>query len=193
MPEKGERSRGRAYARILLTAGGAAAVIAAAIALGGAIKPAGQQDSSPRAMNALRDITDSDVSAPALPWRKSTISSNFTTGITGFPHKKAGERDVDGGGAKHVSAVRNRAHVDERHGRNELVRPRPRADPAGHRHSPRSSPRAKRAPGDPHPAWPDTTGLGGSPSLIEMKCDELFPPHKREFRIRNVACHRLLG
>jgi hypothetical protein len=31
------------------------------------------------------------------------------------------------------------------------------------------------------------------PSLLEMQCDELFPAHEPEFRLRNMACHHLLG
>lgn len=38
---------------------------------------------------------------------------------------------------------------------------------------------------------------GGSPNwavlLLSAKCDELFPPSRVEFRIRNQACHLLYG
>ncbi|MER6947236.1 hypothetical protein ABT294_24690 [Nonomuraea sp. NPDC000554] len=30
-------------------------------------------------------------------------------------------------------------------------------------------------------------------SLIPSKCDELFPPSRAEFRVRNQACHQLYG
>jgi hypothetical protein len=30
-------------------------------------------------------------------------------------------------------------------------------------------------------------------SLIGTKCDELFPPSRPEFRIRNQACHQIYG
>ncbi|WP_157255085.1 hypothetical protein [Nonomuraea typhae] len=42
-----------------------------------------------------------------------------------------------------------------------------------------------------------TTGTGGnggtSTSLVGQKCDELFPPSKPEFALRNRACHQMYG
>jgi hypothetical protein len=190
MPEKSERPRGRVRARILLLAGGATAVIAVAIALGGAgtVAPSGQQDS----MDTPHDVTGDDVSTSSRPWRKSTVSSTSPTPVSlALSHRRTGERD--GGSGKQVGPIRNRVHINEPHRRHELLRPRPLAAPAPDRPAPRSSPRPKRALRDPHPQSPTASGRGENPSLIDMKCNELFPPHKHDFRLRNIACHRLLG
>jgi hypothetical protein len=195
MPDKSERPRGRVRTRTVLLAGGAASVVAAAIALSGAatVRPAGQQGSSPQAVNARRDITGHDVAMSSLPWHKSSIASTFPAPVSvTLPRRRTGERDDGRGDAKQMGAARNRASIHEPHGHPELQRPRPLAVPAADRHTPQPSPRAKRPAKDPRPASPGTTGRRGSPSLIAMKCDELFPPHKREFRLRNIACHRLL-
>ncbi|SDI46758.1 hypothetical protein SAMN05421505_1555 [Sinosporangium album] len=42
---------------------------------------------------------------------------------------------------------------------------------------------------DPAPAVPAQR----RPSLIDRRCDELFPPHRPEFAARNAACHHLYG
>lgn len=196
MPDKGERPRGQARARTLLQAGGAAAVATAmvAIALSGAEtdSSSGQQGSSPQTMDAPHGVTGNHADTSSPPGRKSTISSTSVTPVLlAFPLEKAAERGDDRSGTKSVAAASYRAQVNEPHGRQEFLRPRPPAGPAADRRSPRSNPRSKRAPSDPRPAWPDAAGLGGNPSLVDMKCDELFPAHRSEFRIRNIACHRL--
>ncbi len=196
MPDSGPRPRGRVRTRTLLLGGGAVAVIAAAIALGGAgtSRPGSQQDSSPRTADTLRDVTGRDVATYSLPWHKSSISATSAAPVSLILlHGRTEERDEVRGGTKQMGAARNRAHINEPHDRHQRLRPRPPADPAPNRHAPQPSPRAKRTPSDPRPPSPDTSTRGRSQSLIAMKCDELFPPHKREFQLRNIACHRLLG
>lgn len=196
MPDNGPRLSGRVRTRTLLLGGGAVAVITAAIALGGAgtSRPGSQQDSSLQTAETLRDDTGHDVAMSSLPWHKSSISSTSSAPVSLiFLPGRTGERDEGRGGAKQMGAARNRAHINEPHDRHERLRPRPPAGPATDHHAPQPSPRVKRAPSGPRPPSPGTSTGGRSPSLIAMKCDELFPPHKREFRLRNIACHRLLG
>jgi hypothetical protein len=197
MPDKGQQARGRVRPRTLLLAGGAATVVAAAIALGaaGTDRSGGRQGSSRQAVDTLGDATAGhDAATSARPWHKSGYSSTSPAPVSpALPHTKTPERDDGRRGTKHVGAARHRAHINNLHGRDELLRPRPLAGPAADRHAPQSSPRARRAARDPRPDSRGTSGHGRFPSLIAMKCDELFPPHKREFRLRNFACHRLLG
>lgn len=187
MREKIERPRRRVSARTLLLAGGAATIVATAIMLGGAgwVRPDGQQAPSPQAMDTLRDVAGDDVPSPDLLMRKPRVSSPSPTPASrALPHKNTDERDDGGGDAKRVDAVRNRAHVDEPRGRREPLRPPLLAEPVAERNDPLPRPR---------PVSPDTSRGDRGRSLIGMKCDELFPPHKREFRLRNIACHRLLA
>jgi hypothetical protein len=191
MRKKVERLCGRVRFRTLLLVSGAVATVAAALTLGEAGSPesVGRHESSPRAMESLRDVF-----SPALPQRKPSVSAAAATPASPtFPHVKTGERDDGRGGARHVKAVRHPAHIDGPHGRLEVARSRPLADPAAERRTPPPGPRAKHAPGGPWSISPDPSRRDGKPSLIGMKCDELFPPHKREFRLRNIACHRVLG
>ncbi|MFD1538746.1 hypothetical protein [Nonomuraea guangzhouensis] len=34
---------------------------------------------------------------------------------------------------------------------------------------------------------------GSTGTVIDKKCDQLFPPNKPQFAIRNVACHQMYG
>ncbi|MFC4014814.1 hypothetical protein ACFOY2_46865 [Nonomuraea purpurea] len=191
------------YTKTVLLAGTATAtVIASVIVLDGAgtNRPGGQQSSSPQTVGTGRDVTGQDLATAALPWHKSNSSSAAPAALA-LSHSRTEERGMGKGGAKQINAAMNRAPINEPHGRHERA-----SDLVGrqdavlrplHRHlqsrsTTRSNPRIKRAPRDLRPPSPITFGSDGSPSLIAMECDELFPPHKREFRLRNIVCHRLL-
>lgn len=191
MPEMREQRRGRVYARTLLLAGGAVGAVAVALALGGAgkVTPGNQANSSPQAMDTRQGTNGMNVAAPSLPQQKSTTSSAGTTRTTSAT---TGERDGVAGSAKPV-AIRSHAHLDAPRGHHGSVRPQPPAHSSADRYSPPPSHRVERAPHKPRPTSPGNSEHNGGPSLFGMKCDELFPPHKREFRLRNTACHRLLG
>lgn len=189
MPVQVERPRGRARTRTLLTVGGAAAAIAAAIALGSAGVFGSRPDSSPHTVDTLAGVPADHVPASGLMQRGSNVPSDDTRSS----HRKIAEADEVSGGAKGVNAARNRTHVDEPHALHELPqRPALAAPAANHRPS-RPEPRPKRAASHPHHEHPTPPGRGTMPSLLEMQCDEMFPAHKQEFRVRNIACHSLLG
>ncbi|GAA3616092.1 hypothetical protein GCM10022419_121740 [Nonomuraea rosea] len=180
-------------AKTLLLAGGAAAVIVTVVALNGAgsNKPGNQQGSSPQTMDTSRDVSSHHVATSSLPRHKSSVPSPAPASLA-LPHSKT-EGGEGRNSAKQMTAARNRAPINEPHGRHELARPQPLTGPAADRHPPRPSPKAKRAPRDLRPSSPGTSRSDGSPSLFTMKCDELFPPNKRESRLRNIACHRLFN
>lgn len=189
MPEQVERPRARARTKSVLAAGGVAAVLAAAIALGGAGVFDGRQDSAPRSVGALPNMPGDQASAHAAP----PHGSNVTSGATISSHRRTGETDEGSDGAKGPNAARNRRHVDEPPAHHELRQPPAMTISAADHRPSRPKPRPKRAPGHPRSEHPTSPGRGGMPSLLEMQCDEMFPAHKREFRVRNIACHSLLG
>ncbi len=200
MRKKTEQGRGRVSARALMLIGGAAAVIATAViattvAIGGGSTPSpGRQDSSPQGTDAQRDVARDRAPAAAQLWRKpNTPAASPAPAPAALPRGKDARRSKEAGPTKHVGAVSDRVRADEPAGRREPVRPRRPAATATDRRSSRPASQAEQGQDGPVSSWPAPLGPGQGSSLLGMKCDELFPPHKPEFQMRNAACHRLLG
>lgn len=194
MRKKVERPQGRVGAKILLLVGGAAAM-AGAVALGGLgpVPPADGQNSSPRAMSTLPDLTRDAAPAASLPSRPSSAESTSPVPVSlALPHGRTTARG-EGDGIEQVGVANKREEVDEPHARRRPSQPRRLANTATDRRPSRPGPRSKRGPSGPRPDSLTPSERGGTPSLFAMRCDELFPAHKREFRLRNIACHHLLG
>ncbi|MEW9551982.1 hypothetical protein [Nonomuraea sp. NPDC050783] len=195
MRKKIERARGRVPARALMLAGGAAAVVAAVVAVGaGSVTSAGQRHPSPQVTDARREVVRDG--APAAPQPGSMPGTSIAApgpAPAAQPRGRAAHRDDQAGDTKPVGAAGDRARADEPAGRRELVPPRRPAGAASGRHPSRPAPRARRGPGNPSPHSPTPLGRDQDSSLLGMKCDELFPLRRWESRVRNVACHHLLG
>ncbi|MEV0616420.1 hypothetical protein AB0I81_24100 [Nonomuraea sp. NPDC050404] len=178
MRKRLQRRGARVRTTVLLLAGGAAAIAAVATALIGT-GPTGQKDSPPRAADASQDITGDDGPSISILWGKP--SAPPSSAAPALPRVKTDEKDD--------SAAGSRARAVESHRRHELLP----AEQAADRRTSRPGHRARRAPGGPRPASPAASRREGSQSLLAMRCDEMFPPQEQGFRLRNLACHRLLG
>lgn len=194
MPDIGPRMRG-VRIRTLLLGGGAAAVITAAIALSGAgtAHPNDQRGSAPQAVDARPAVAGHDASRPAPLEHKASVSSALPAQVSlALPHKTF-DRDERTSSAKERSTARTRAHLPEPHRRHGLPHSTATAGPAADRHPSKPSSQAKRVADDPRPPSWDLSSWGISPSMIGTKCDELFPPRAREYRLRNIACHHVFN
>lgn len=195
MPDNGLRQRGHARTRTLLLGGGAAAVITAAIALSsiGTANPNGQHGSTPQAGDARPAVAGHDAAASALPRRKPGVSSALPAPVSLALSHRTTDREENTGNAKKRNTATNRPHIPEPHHHRETLHSAPAAGPTTGRRSPHPSNQARRPADDPRPPSWDLSRWGISPSMIATKCDELFPPRKRENRLRNIACHHLFN
>ncbi|WP_214327899.1 hypothetical protein [Nonomuraea sediminis] len=93
------------------------------------------------------------------------------------------------------STHKPREQAGEGDGRLSVEPDRPAAEQQ--QEKPRTTKTTKpRSKGDSDRSGATSTGRGKSSSgreLVDKKCDELFPPHKPEFAIRNQACHQMYG
>ncbi|MEV0830552.1 hypothetical protein [Nonomuraea rubra] len=222
MRGKIKRARGRVSAKALIVVAGAAGVVATVVAVagGGSTTSAGQQNASPQ--SAQQDIAGNGAppaasqlwhkpnapaasEAPALPQDRSAgrgVRAGGTgqagtgqagTGQAGTGQAGTGQAGTGQAGAELAGTLSDRARAGEARDRREFVRPQRPAGTTGDRHPPRPGHRAKRGSSASAPDAPASSGRVGGGSLLGMRCDEMFPPHRHELRVRNLACHRLLG
>ncbi|AQZ62019.1 hypothetical protein BKM31_11525 [[Actinomadura] parvosata subsp. kistnae] len=187
-------------AKTLLLAGAAVAAVATALVVGSGGGPGPStagRNASPQGTAAAQQ---EDAPAAAQLWGKpDTAAASSSLGTAALPGgKTAGQSS----GATRVGAD---AGVVEPRTHREPARPRPApgtapaaapatgnvSDIAKERHRPRGPKHRPDTPSSHTPASPP--GRQQGTSLLGMQCDQMFPPSRQEFRVRNVACHRLLG
>ncbi|MGR6918499.1 hypothetical protein ACU635_29990 [[Actinomadura] parvosata] len=208
-------------AKTLLVAGAAVAAVATALAVGsgaGSSPSTAGQNASPQGTTAAQQ---EDAPAAAQLWGKpdtaAASSSLGTAPLSGG--KTAGQssgatRVGPGPGAVAGDDAGAGAVAVEPRTHRQPARPRPAtgtapapaiatatatatgnvrgaaAVPGKDRHRPRGP---KHRPDTPSSHTPAPPGREQRTSLLGMQCDQMFPPSRQELRVRNVACHRLLG